>query len=157
MKNAANRDTWCELENPINLRVFERKLRLRPSGRGHACLVVRRCIAPAVACVHSTKNRQHESGCKVWPSALASGGLKSALSLVGPSPDKGGGSIGMNHFIAFRCDDVYQMMTELTPCHEQCYPGDGAALVVATSGQAGAPAEFKHINKRRRRNLRGFP
>jgi hypothetical protein len=26
-----------------------------------------------------------------------------------------------------------------------------------TPGQAGPPAEFKHINKRRRRNLRGFP
>lgn len=28
---------------------------------------------------------------------------------------------------------------------------------VATPGQAGLPAEFKHINKRRRRNLQGFP
>lgn len=27
----------------------------------------------------------------------------------------------------------------------------------ATPGQAGLPAEFKHINKRRKRNLRGFP
>ena len=27
----------------------------------------------------------------------------------------------------------------------------------ATPGQAGLPAEFKHINKRRRRNLQGFP
>ena len=26
-----------------------------------------------------------------------------------------------------------------------------------TPGQAGLPAEFKHINKRRRRNLQGFP
>jgi hypothetical protein len=34
-----------------------------------------------------------------------------------------------------------------------------AALVArtATPGQAGLPAEFKHINKRRRRNLQGFP
>jgi hypothetical protein len=28
---------------------------------------------------------------------------------------------------------------------------------VATPGQAGLPAEFKHINKRRKRNLPGFP
>lgn len=28
---------------------------------------------------------------------------------------------------------------------------------VATPGQAGLPAEFKHINKRRKRNLQGFP
>ena len=27
----------------------------------------------------------------------------------------------------------------------------------ATPGQSGLPAEFKHINKRRRRNLQGFP
>ncbi|CAF2086244.1 unnamed protein product, partial [Brassica napus] len=31
-------DTWCELQNPVNHRVFERKLRPKPSGRGHACL-----------------------------------------------------------------------------------------------------------------------
>lgn len=30
-------------------------------------------------------------------------------------------------------------------------------LRIDTPGQAGLPAEFKHINKRRRRNLRGFP
>lgn len=28
---------------------------------------------------------------------------------------------------------------------------------IATPGQAGLPAEFKHINKRRKRNLQGFP
>ncbi|CAF2043495.1 unnamed protein product, partial [Brassica napus] len=33
-------DTWCELQNPVNHRVFERKLRPKPSGRGHACLGV---------------------------------------------------------------------------------------------------------------------
>ena len=40
MKNVAKCDTWCELQNPVNHRVFERKLRPRPSGRGHACLGV---------------------------------------------------------------------------------------------------------------------
>ena len=34
---------------------------------------------------------------------------------------------------------------------------DIALSTVATPGQAGLPAEFKHINKRRRRNLQGFP
>ena len=28
---------------------------------------------------------------------------------------------------------------------------------IATPGQAGLPAEFTHINKRRKRNLLGFP
>lgn len=44
MKNVAKCDTWCELQNPVNHRVFERKLRPKPLGRGHACLgVTRRC------------------------------------------------------------------------------------------------------------------
>ncbi|CAN7105355.1 unnamed protein product [Brassica rapa subsp. narinosa] len=38
MKNVAKCDTWCELQNPVNHRVFERKLRPNPSGRGHICL-----------------------------------------------------------------------------------------------------------------------
>ncbi|CAF2086853.1 unnamed protein product [Brassica napus] len=38
MKNVAKCDTWCELQNPVNHRVFERKLHPKPSGRGHACL-----------------------------------------------------------------------------------------------------------------------
>ncbi|CAN7092895.1 unnamed protein product [Brassica rapa subsp. narinosa] len=38
MKNVAKCDTWCELQNPMNHRVFERKLRPKPSGRGHVCL-----------------------------------------------------------------------------------------------------------------------
>ena len=45
--------------------------------------------------------------------------------------------------------------------------GEGALETATTSkegsrranypGQAGLPAEFKHINKRRKRNLQGFP
>ncbi|CAL8988854.1 unnamed protein product, partial [Prunus brigantina] len=34
--------------------------------------------------------------------------------------------------------------------------GSGSAFN-ATPGRAGLPAEFKHINKRRKRNLQGFP
>ncbi|CAN7100062.1 unnamed protein product [Brassica rapa subsp. narinosa] len=40
MKNVAKCDTWCELQNPVNHRVFEPKLRPKPSGRGHVCLGV---------------------------------------------------------------------------------------------------------------------
>ena len=44
MKNVAKCDTWCELQNPVNHRVFERKLRPKPFGRGHVCLgVTHRC------------------------------------------------------------------------------------------------------------------
>ncbi|WZY72141.1 hypothetical protein YC2023_004381 [Brassica napus] len=38
MKNVVKCDTWCELQNPVNHRVFERKLHPKPSGRGHVCL-----------------------------------------------------------------------------------------------------------------------
>lgn len=47
MKNVAKCDTWCELQNPVNHRVFERKLRPKPLGRGHACLGVTRRCSPA--------------------------------------------------------------------------------------------------------------
>lgn len=48
MKNVAKCDTWCELQNPVNHRVFERKLRPKPSGRGHVCLgVTHRCPSPS--------------------------------------------------------------------------------------------------------------
>ncbi|KAM6562970.1 hypothetical protein CsatB_022968 [Cannabis sativa] len=44
MKNVSKCDTWCELQNPVNHRVFECKLRPKPLGRGHVCLgVTRRC------------------------------------------------------------------------------------------------------------------
>ena len=46
MKNVAKCDTWCELQNPVNHRVFERKLRPKPVGRGHVCLGVTHRVAP---------------------------------------------------------------------------------------------------------------
>ena len=46
MKNVAKCDTWCELQNPVNHRVFERKLRPKPSGRGHVCLGVTHRVSP---------------------------------------------------------------------------------------------------------------
>jgi len=45
MKNIAICDTWCELQNPVNHRVFQRKLRPRPLGRGYVCLGVTRHVA----------------------------------------------------------------------------------------------------------------
>ena len=46
MKNVAKCDTWCELQNPVNHRVFERKLRPKPLGRGHVCLGVTQKLPP---------------------------------------------------------------------------------------------------------------
>ena len=53
MKNVAKCDTWCELQNPVNHRVFERKLRPKPFGRGHVCLGVTHRVAP-----HSSPQRE---------------------------------------------------------------------------------------------------
>ncbi|KAF1856630.1 hypothetical protein Lal_00043449 [Lupinus albus] len=50
-ENVAKCDTWCELQNPVNHRVFERKLRPKPLGRGHACLgVAHRCPRALATC-----------------------------------------------------------------------------------------------------------
>ncbi|CAF2086408.1 unnamed protein product [Brassica napus] len=46
MKNVEKCDTWCELQNPVNHRVFERKLHPKPSGRGHVCLATDRAQVP---------------------------------------------------------------------------------------------------------------
>ena len=49
VKNVAKCDMWFEWQNPANHRIFERKLRPRPSSRGHACLGVTRPAALRVA------------------------------------------------------------------------------------------------------------
>ena len=59
MKNVAKCDTWCELQNPVNHRVFERKLRPKPSGRGHVCLGVTHRCPP------QTPSGKKGGGC--WP------------------------------------------------------------------------------------------
>lgn len=70
MKNVAKCDTWCELQNPVNHRVFERKLRPKPLGRGHVCLGVTHRVAPPRA------SRRRGSG--YWPPVPLAGaaGLK---------------------------------------------------------------------------------
>lgn len=49
MKNVAKCDTWCELQNPVNHQVFERKLRPKPLGQGHVCLGVTHRVAPPLS------------------------------------------------------------------------------------------------------------
>ncbi|KAJ7940984.1 hypothetical protein O6P43_035966, partial [Quillaja saponaria] len=69
MKNVAKCDTWCELQNPVNHRVFERKLRPRPSGRGHVCLgVTHRCPDP-LRSPHLTGGSSRASRGGHWPPA----------------------------------------------------------------------------------------
>ncbi|KAK4720332.1 hypothetical protein R3W88_010565 [Solanum pinnatisectum] len=47
MKNVAKCETWCKLQNPVNHRVFDHKLHLKPLGRGHVCLGVTHRVAPS--------------------------------------------------------------------------------------------------------------
>ncbi|KAL0745386.1 hypothetical protein Bca101_102117 [Brassica carinata] len=49
MKNVAKCDTWCELQNTVNHRVFDRKLRPKPYGRGHVCLGVTNGVCPILS------------------------------------------------------------------------------------------------------------
>ncbi|KAG5593541.1 hypothetical protein H5410_044055 [Solanum commersonii] len=46
MKNIAKCDTWCELQNFVNHRVFDRKLHPKPLGRGDVFLGVTHRVAP---------------------------------------------------------------------------------------------------------------
>ncbi|KAI3672089.1 hypothetical protein L2E82_53083 [Cichorium intybus] len=48
-----------EFLNPVNHRVFERKLRPKPSGRGHACLGVTHRVAPTM---HPLSDTWHRGG-----------------------------------------------------------------------------------------------
>ena len=78
MKNVAKCDTWCELQNPANHRVFERKLRPRPLGRGHACL--------GVTPKHAPNHSQRESGCGIW-SLVSQGTVDRRLGCRRTAPD----------------------------------------------------------------------
>ncbi|KAH7663397.1 hypothetical protein IHE45_14G051800 [Dioscorea alata] len=79
MKNVAKCDTWCELQNPVNHRVFERKLRPRPPGRGHGCLGVTRTSRSGA--------RARAAGRGDWPPAA-----RRAEDQRPPSPGAGRGA-----------------------------------------------------------------
>lgn len=137
MKNVAKCDTWCELQNPVNHRVFERKLRPKPLGRGHACLgVTRRCppkpLGSWAGRMMASRVLCHAVGIKISPRRLTprqSVVVKPLLPIV----------------CACRARAQQTMLHRFVDAFN------------ATPGQAGLPAEFKHINKRRKRNLQGFP
>ena len=139
MKNVAKCDTWCELQNPVNHRVFERKLRPKPLGRGHACLGVTRRCPPAPPSGASGGGR--------WPPVRHPARL---AQMPGPRRRTPRQSV----VVEPRLPVVRFRRAPIGP--RRSLPCFGGAFN-ATPGQAGLPAEFKHINKRRKRNLRGFP
>lgn len=143
MKNVAKCDTWCELQNPVNHRVFERKLRPKPFGRGHVCLGVTHRVAPDHASIRGMCLFGAENGLpcrwRGWPKK-ESPSTDARLVVV----DK-----------AFVSSRVSLAAREALSIDPNVSSRDDAST--ATPGQAGLPAEFKHINKRRKRNLQGFP
>lgn len=68
MKNVAKCDTWCELQNPVNHRVFERKLRPKAFGRRArlpGCHATCRPQPPDAS--KSCHGRAAAGGCGSWP------------------------------------------------------------------------------------------
>jgi len=141
MKNVAKCDTWCELQNPVNHRVFERKLRPKRLRGGHVCLGVTQRRPEPKRPVSGDVGGGTEAGLP-WRSAAA--GLIQSPGTEKPR-QTGGRKILDRSVVAFPCAEK---RTE-----DPCTPVPS----IATPGQAGPPAEFKHINKRRKRNLPGFP
>ena len=144
MKNVAKCDTWCELQNPVNHRVFERKLRPKPLGRGHVCLgVTHRCPTPPP----QTKAGAPGCGRRLASRALTARGWPKYESSATEAAAIGGETKPLELPPRARSPSVDSATLKLR--------SNGARI--ATPGQAGLPAEFKHINKRRKRNLPGFP
>lgn len=140
MKNVAKCDTWCELQNPVNHRVFERKLRPKPLGRGHVCLGISQCVAPPTHLVVSCEVR-----------ILAPRALQCAVSLKANPDNRRRGEWWLTKPLHDAVCAPIALGDSLTPKVHR----NGASF--ETPGQAGLPAEFKHINKRRKRNQPGLP
>ena len=156
MKNAAKCDTKSELQNPVNLYVFERMLRFR--------VLLEACLFECLFSPLASPPRQTEG-------ALADFGLSDRNSLwsVDPSGETTGNS--------FQCRVLSSQPTWCTsnstklfgarscfstratpdrPCRplvsKTLFPKPKGTLNFRTSNQARGPAEFKHITKRRKRN-----
>jgi hypothetical protein len=140
MKNVAKCDTWCELQNPVNHRVFERKLRPKPLGRGHVCLGVTHRVAPK-------------------PRAPRRGRGRRGRTLASRDPPRS--RLAQNRVPGDGRRDKWWRITPSRPVAPHAVAVGRSrdpeapktrGATTATPGQAGLPAEFKHINKRRKRN-----
>ena len=142
MKNVAKCDTWCELQNPVNHRVFERKLRPKPLGRGHVCLGVTHRRPPRPRLLFGARGPEGGD----WPPVRSPPAVGPNSSPRRPSPRRSVAEIPLSSRRARPSpDEVFRTLMRFFGARS------------ATPGQAGIPAEFKHINKRRKRNLPGFP
>lgn len=158
MKNVAKCDTWCELQNPANHRVFERKLRPRPFGRGHICLGVKQLVSRRLP-----PCRLRARSLSEMRVGWAESGRPCACSACGWLKSPGHGLRAAQRVVVVRsqgrdCQHAAPFASGLPgkyPTRSK-RPIHGS-IRIATPSQVGLPAELKHINKRRRRNLRGFP
>ena len=158
MKNVAKCDTWCELQNPANHRVFERKLRPRPFGRGHICLGVKQLVSRRLP-----PCRLRARSLSEMRVGWAESGRPCACSACGWLKSPGHGLRAAQRVVVVRsqgrdCQHAAPFASRLPgkyPTRSR-RPIHGS-IRIATPSQVGLPAELKHINKRRRRNLRGFP
>lgn len=148
MKNVAKCDIWCELQNLVSHQLFECKLSPKPL-RPRARLPGRRskCALP---------RRAWREGSGSWP----------PVPVCGEAGGRSAGGRRSRRVALSRWHGIVSPVCVPGPCAAPSDPSRAAhgrtryGVVSArnmTSGQAGAPAEFKHINKRWKRNLRGFP
>lgn len=91
--------------------------------------------------------------CRVARRACRCGGLKSWFRLAGREQQGVGESYERN----LRCLRAGPRDGLCLLCDPGPSPVRHEVAWNATPGWARPPAEFKHINKRRKRNLRGFP
>jgi hypothetical protein len=155
MKNAAKCDTKSELQNPVNLYVFERMLRFR--------VLLEACLFECLFSPLASPPRQTEG-------ALADFGLSDRNSLwsVDPSGETTGNSFQCRVCLRNQRGALAIVQNCLGPeaTLDQSDPGSSVppfgfenfvfapkgTLNFRTSNQARGPAEFKHITKRRKRN-----
>ena len=130
MKNAASCDTWCELQNSVNHRIFERKWRSRvvPGARPSEGRFPR-------------PSRPRRTGARSWGVA------------AGPRPPKRTGRSAGGPRDRARPQDAW---ASLCPSRGVAAPRRPDPTTpphrLATSDRARPPAELKHITKRRKRN-----
>ncbi len=138
MKNVAKCDTWCELRNPVNHRVFERKSRPKPQAEGTPA---RRRHAPA-APPHLPPPR--------GPGAPGPGGGEGAdIGLPWAPSTRGWPKIGPAATHATTSGGFRAPARRPRASRRPRGPPKRTARdpSIATPVSAGPPAEFKHINK----------
>ncbi|KAF3622468.1 hypothetical protein FXO38_31265 [Capsicum annuum] len=143
MKNVAKYDTWCELQNPMNHRVFKSKLRPKPLVRGHVCLGITHRVFPL--------HRASITGRAVMAGRILASRMPRARGwpkCMSMSTDVAEVVVVTQVSLLSRLQPIVRLESGTIPC---------LGTPTATPDQEGLPGQFKTINKRRKINLQGFP